>query len=134
MEKTHTLAELEDMTTDQLEGLILRKEGNVDDARYVLGRLLVEGHSDKVPRNENKGLNWLKEAVKNKHLGAIEYKTYWDIRFDRHPKLDKIKAALEQVIANNKSPRACNTLAELNHASAGSDLAKQNPEAAVVAA
>ena len=76
----------------------------------------------------------MKDACKNDHIGAIEYKTYWDIRFDRSPKLQKIKESLERVINVNKSPRACNTLAELNHASAGSDLAKSNPEAAEVAA
>jgi TPR repeat protein len=64
---------------------------------------------------------------------SIEYKTYWDIRFERRPNLEKIKASLEQVIADNKSPKACNTLAELNHASAGNNnpaaLAHLTPEA-----
>ena len=54
-------------------------------------------------------------------MPSIEYKTYWDIRFERRPNLEKIKASLEQVIADNKSPKACNTLAELNHASAGNN-------------
>ena len=92
--------------------------GGNDDARYVLGRLMLEGVSEKVPENENKGLNWLREAVKRNHMGTLEYKTYWDIRFDKAPKLDKIVSNLEKVIEANKSPRACNTLAELNHASA----------------
>jgi len=35
-------------------------------------------------------LNWLKEATKAGHLGAIEFKTYWDIRFERKPELEKI--------------------------------------------
>lgn len=30
-------------------------------------------------------MNWLKEAIKNNHLGALEYKTYYDIRFDKSP-------------------------------------------------
>jgi len=76
-----------------------------------------------VPKNENKGLNWLKEALKKGHLPSLEYKTYWDIRFDRSPKLGAIKENLAKIIETNKSPRACNVLAELNHASAGSDLA-----------
>ena len=97
---------------------------------------MIEGTSDKVPKNENKGLNWLKEAVKKGHLPSIEYKTYWDIRFDRQPKLDKIKAALENAVKETKSTRACNTLAELNHASAGGSaesLANLTPEAKVAA-
>ena len=71
-----------------------------------------------MPKNENKGLNYLKEALKAGNIDALEYKTYWDIRFDRTPQLDKIIENLEKVIAVNKSARACNTLAELNHASA----------------
>jgi len=68
--------------------------------------------------NENKGINWMREATKRGHQGALEYKTYWDIRFDRAPKLDKIVENLEKIVEMNKSTRACNTLAELNHASA----------------
>lgn len=59
-------------------------------------------------------------------MPALEYKTYWDIRFDRQPNLEKIVANLEKIIAANKSCRACNTLAELNHASGG---AANNPNA-----
>jgi len=132
--KAHTIQELEEMTETELETLIMGKKGNTDEARYVLGKLLIDGTSDKVPKKENKGLNWLKEAVKNKHMGALEYQTYWNIRFSKTPQLQKIKDNLEAIINANKSTRACNTLAELNHASAGSDLAKSNPEAAVVAA
>ena len=61
----------------------MSKSDSSDEARYVLGRLMLEGTSDKIPKNENKGLNWLKEAAKKGSLPAIEYKTYWDIRFDR---------------------------------------------------
>ena len=71
----------------------MSKDGT-NDARFVLGRLMVEGTSDKVKRNENKGLNWLKEAAKDGHMGAIEYKTYWDIRFERKPDITKITANL----------------------------------------
>lgn len=72
----------------------MSKQGG-DDARYVLAKLMIEGTSDKVQHNENKGLNWLKEAVKRGHIPSIEYKTYWDIRFDRRPNLEKIKSSLE---------------------------------------
>jgi len=95
---------------------------------------MIEGTSSKVAKNENKGLNWLKEAVKNGHIPSLEYKTYWDIRFDRQPKLQQIRDNLQKIIDANKSTRACNTLAELNHASAGSDLAKSSPELAETAA
>jgi len=110
------------MSEAELESLIMNKRGG-DDVRYVLGRLMIEGTSDKVAKNENKGLNWLKEAVKKGHLASVEYKTYWDIRFDRQPKLDKIKANLENAVKETKSTRACNTLAELNHASSGGNAA-----------
>jgi hypothetical protein len=95
---------------------------------------MLEGTSDLIPKNENKGLNWIKEAVKRNHLPSLEFKTYWDIRFDRQPKLQQIKENLQKIIDTNKSCRACNVLAELNHASAGSELAAQNPELAAVAA
>ena len=131
--KTFTHLELEEMTENELEGIILRGEASQNDARYVLGKLMIEATSQKVPKNENKGLNWLKEACKKGHMPSLEYKTYWDIRFDRNPKLQSIKENLQKIIDANKSTRACNTLAELNHASAGSDLAKQNPELAEVA-
>ena len=98
-----------------------------------MGKLIFEGNADNVDKNENKGLNWLKEAIKKGHLPALEYKTYWDIRFDRNPKLPQIKENLQKIIEANQSTRACNVLAELNHASAGSELASQNPEYAEVA-
>ncbi len=77
---------------------------------------MLEGTSDKITKNENKGMNWLKEAAKKGHLGALEYKTYWDIRFDKQPKIEKITANLNKIVEANGSARACNTLAELNHA------------------
>ena len=123
---------MEEMTEAELESHVLSKNGNAE-ARYVLGRMMIEGTSDKIPKNENKGLNWLKESVKQGHIDALEYKTYWDIRFDRTPKLDKIIDSLEKVIAANNSARACNTLAELNHASASgvtAQMTKEHQEAA----
>jgi TPR repeat protein len=106
------------MTENELEGVILGPKGrNNDDARFVLGRLMVDGTSSKVPQNENKGLNWLKESSKAGHLGSIEYKTYHDIRFDRKPNIEKITASLNTIIEKStNSARACNTLGEFNHA------------------
>ena len=103
-------------------------------ARFVLGKLLIDGTSDSVPKNEQKGLNWIKEAMKGGHIPALEYKTYWDIRFDRQPNLEKIVANLEKIVAANKSTRACNTLAELNHASGGAGKAPNATEEQKLAA
>lgn len=69
------------MTEAELEHLI--SSSNSDDARFVLGKLLVEGSSDKIKRNEKKGVNWIKDAIKNGQVGALEYKAYYDIRFDK---------------------------------------------------
>ena len=122
-----TMAEMEEMTEAELEGLILGKDSN-NDARYVLGKLMIEGWSDKIKPNENKGLNWMKEAAKKGSQAAMEYKTYWDIRFDRSPNLTKITDNLNKIIDLNKSCRACNTLAEINHAQGSSGKMSQNPE------
>jgi hypothetical protein len=54
----------------------------------------VEGSSDKIKKNEKKGVNWIKEAINHGHIGALEYKAYYDIRFDKQPKLKKIQGAL----------------------------------------
>lgn len=75
-----------------------------------------------------KGLNFLKDAVKAGNIPALEYKTYWDIRFDKQPKLDKIVANLTKIIDANKSTRALNTLAELSHATGSSSMNSQNEE------
>jgi len=83
-----TLFEMERMNEAELENII--SADNSDDARYILGRLSIEGTSDKIPKNIKKGQNWLKEAVKNDHLGAIEYQTYYDIRFNKQPNVKKI--------------------------------------------
>ena len=122
-----SMAEMEEMTEAELEALILARDSN-NDARFVLGKLMVEGLSDKVPFNENKGLNWIKEASKKGSFEALEYKTYWDIRFDRAPNLTKITDNLNKIIDTNKSVRACNTLAEINHAQGSSGKQNQNPE------
>jgi TPR repeat protein len=66
------LCELEDLTEAELELVIA--EQNSNDARYVLGMLLIEGLTPKIAKNEKKGYNWIKEAVKNNHLESIEYR------------------------------------------------------------
>ena len=86
------------MSENEIEAIILNKERQSDEARYFLGKHMLEGNNDLVHLNENKGLNWLKEAVKNGHIGALEYKQYWDIRFDKSPKILKIRENLEKVI------------------------------------
>ena len=90
MERTQpSFTKMEDMSTAELEGLILHKNSN-NDARYMLGKLMIEGLSDKVEHNENKGVNWIKEAAKKGSIDALEYKTYRDIRFERSPNIQKI--------------------------------------------
>ena len=56
----------------------------------------------------------MKEAAKNGHLGAMEYKIYHDIRYDKQPNMKKLFKNLETVIEKTKSTRACNMLAEFN--------------------
>ena len=106
------------MTEAELEGEIANDPAKADDARYMLGRLLLEGSSKKIPKNDTKGINWIKAASKNGHILALEYKTYNDIRFSRYPNVTKIMEQLDQVIegAPGKSSRACNTIAEFAHA------------------
>lgn len=132
MDTAPTLNDMMDMSENELEGLIINSRN--DDARFVLGMLMVDGTSDKVPSNENKGLTWLKEAAKKNHLAALEYKTYWDIRFSKQPDLKEIIANLEKIVVANKSARAANTLAELHHASASGETATSSPEAVKAAA
>ena len=109
------------MSEAELESIILSagltKMGN--DARFILGKNQIEGSfPDKVARNEKKGINWIREAVNNNHIQALEYKTYYDIRFEKHPSVEKILKSLETVVNTNKSCRACATLAEFCHAKA----------------
>jgi hypothetical protein len=108
--KPFTLSDLEAMTEAELEQIIIDKNSN--EARYVLGRLLMDGSSDKIKKNETKGINWIKEAIKNGHIGALEYKTYHEIRFDKQPKLNKILKNLETIVEKTQGSRACNTLGE----------------------
>lgn len=98
------------MSEAELEQLIIEKNSN--DARFVLGKALMDGNNDKIKKNEKKGVNWIKEAIKNGHIGALEYKTYHEIRFDKQPKLNKILKNLETIVERTKGTRACNTLAE----------------------
>jgi hypothetical protein len=76
---------------------ILINKGRNEDASWVLGQLMIDGTSDLVPMNETKGLYWLQEAAKRNHLGAIEAKTYWEIRFEKSPNIDEIVRNLEKV-------------------------------------
>jgi TPR repeat protein len=117
---TLSISHLEELEEKELEAYILSRKG-CNDARFVLGKLMIEGSSSKVKQNENKGLNWLKEAAKAGHIGAIEYKTYHDIRFDRKPNVEKITGNLNTIIEkSSNSARACNTLGEFSHAQASS--------------
>ena len=110
------LADLEWKTEAELETIIASDPAKADDARYILGRLHIEGtFPENVSVNEKKGVSWLKTASKNGHSLALEYKTYWDIRFDKQPNIEKITANLEKSFEDNKSARACNTLAEFAH-------------------
>ena len=79
---------MEEMTEDELQAFIISKDGSIEsavEASYVLGKMLIEGTNSKIPVNEIKGLNWLKDAMYKGDINALEYKTYWDIRFDRAP-------------------------------------------------
>ena len=78
----------------------------------MLGRLSLEGTSDKVKRNDKKGTNWIKEAIKNGHMEALEFKTYYDIRFDKQPNMKKILKNLETIVEKSKSTRSLNTMGE----------------------
>lgn len=119
MATSPSLAQLEIMTEAELESIIL-SEGTSKlgvDARYILGKNYIEGSfPEKVPRNEKKGISWIREAVNNDHILALEFKTYYDIRFEKHPSIDKILKSLEKVVEKTKSSRACATLAEFCHA------------------
>ena len=109
--------ELEWMNESELETIIFSDPCKADDARYVLGKLQIEGSfPENVPLNETKGVSWLKTASKNGHLLALEHLTNWEIRFGKQPNINKIQKNLEQVVEQGKSTRACNTLGEFAHA------------------
>ena len=59
-------------------------------------------------------MNWIKEAVKNNHLDSLEYKTFFDIRYDSQPKINKIFKNLEVIIDKTKSMKCSNMLGEFN--------------------
>ena len=76
------------MTEAELEGFISNEPSKANDARYMLGRLLIEGtNPDKVPKNETKGIDLIKDAARNGHIPSVEYRTYYDIRFASQPNL-----------------------------------------------
>lgn len=126
--KEISIKELEDLSEAELEALIMDKNNSNNDARYVLGRLMIDGSSEKVAHNETKGLNWLKEASKKGSWEAIEYKTYWDIRFDKAPNLQKVMDQLNKIIDNTKAPRACNTMAEICHSQGSTGMTNEKEE------
>ena len=85
---------------------------------------MVDGnYPERVAQNSGKGINWVKAAAQNGNIDALEYKTYYDIRFDKNPNLKKILAGLEKVVEEKGAggSRACNTLAEFAHAQGKSD-------------
>ena len=87
---------------------------------------MCDGTNPDVKQNEKRGLQLLREAINNGYLGALEYKTYYDIRFDKKPNLEKITANLNTIVKQApNATRALNTLAEFNHAQASSQ--KQSP-------
>lgn len=115
--KLRPLDDLEAMNENELEAVIANEPVNSDNARYILGKLQVEGtFPEAVPRNEKKGINWIKTAVKNGHLPATEFKVYYDIRFAKAPELKKIESTLNFLAEKGDSARAFNTLAEFAHA------------------
>ena len=75
--------------------------------------------------NEQKGVSWIKTAAKNGNLLALEYQSYWQIRFDKQPNVKKIQANLEKVVEQGNSAKACNTLAEFAHAQGKDEEHKQ---------
>ena len=104
--------ELENLSEAELEATIAAGGANADEARLTLGKFMIEGTSSKVPKNAKKGFNWVKEAGKNGHLGALEYRVYYEIRYDKQPNMKKLLDNLETVINKTKSARALNMLGE----------------------
>ena len=97
--KAQIYLELEDKTEADLEGIIQTDKANADKARYILGKLMVEGnYPERVPHISEKGYNWVKTAAANGNIDAVEFKTYYDIRFSQNPNLKKILKGLEQVV------------------------------------
>ena len=106
-----TVSELENLTEGELEATITANGQNANDARLVLGRQLIEG-TGKFPKNAKKGFNWVKEAGKNGHIGALEFRVYYEIRYDKQPNMKKLQENLHTVVEKTKSARALNMLGE----------------------
>ena len=62
-------------------------------------------------------------------MPALEYKTYYDIRFERHPSIEKIISSLEKCAKELNSSKACATLAEFCHAKAQEEGNKEKAAA-----
>ena len=93
------LNELDYCTQAELEALIAEHKASnyANDCRYTLGKLQIEGtFPDKVAQNNKQGLNWIKESAKSGNASAAEYLTYYNIRFDTNPNLEKILEGLEK--------------------------------------
>lgn len=117
---TYTHAQLEIMTEAELEAIIAKDNDSADanEARYMLGKNMIEGSfPDRVPRNQFKGAQWVDDAARRGSFAALEYKTYFDIRFGR-PNLEQVMSSLEKCATDYKSARACCTLAEVCHGNA----------------
>lgn len=104
--------EYADKTETELEELITAESS--DDIKYILGRHLVDGHSDKIPKNESKGLNWIREAANNSHYLSQEFVCYHEVKFEKTPNIKRILTYLANVCDNTTSTRAANTLAEFS--------------------
>ena len=115
------------MDQRELESLASAKDPSPD-AAFVLGKLMIEGTSDKIPVNEKKGLQWVKQAIEAGSIDALEYKTYYDIRWDSSPNLDKIMENLTLVIGANKSCKALNIMGELAHTQASAAVDHMDPK------
>ena len=103
--------DLLEMTEADLEKVVEDEKSN--NAKYVLGIKAVEGFdTEKVKKNETRGINWLREAASNDHIDSQEYLAYYDIRFEKVPNIKRIMAYLESVIEKKDSTRALTTLAE----------------------
>lgn len=62
------------MTEPELEAYIVKNKAKAaDNARFVLGCLLIEGHKADVKKNEKKGSVWMREAANNDHIDSMEY-------------------------------------------------------------
>jgi hypothetical protein len=66
--------QLDQLSEAELEVIIRDEPTKADDARFVLGSLLIEGtNPSKVTVNDTVGINYIKTSAKNGHLPSIEY-------------------------------------------------------------